>query len=279
MQKACPGRCQQSCEPIDDWYSKAIATLVEHARSKDAGSSSKQDDTKARGKQRKNAALMEAQTRLATLSTSSDKVGVSFAGAVFQQRYFETKFERRGKLLFDVLNGLVKFLPAQDQFHVASFGGGPGTDASGLVWLQRRHYPESIFHCMLYDREKTWKRYLKVLQSVFGEKVLLDFAPCDVTQSLGAGTNQRVSVENCDLLLFFYVCNETSVQTAASEYAFYTELAMSAKPGCLVVIADVMLHSELAISNVVSAIRATRACDEVAVDGNHNAQIAVLKMH
>jgi hypothetical protein len=52
-------------------------------------------------------AIAEAKERSSKLSTSSDVVGVKFNGAAFQCTYFETKFARRGKLLFDVIEGLM----------------------------------------------------------------------------------------------------------------------------------------------------------------------------
>ena len=78
----------------------------------------------------------------------------------------------------------------QLRVRVCSFGGGPGTDASGLVWFQKQH-PELKFDCVLYDNETTWKRYMKTLQSIFGEEVIISFKKCDVTQCLPLSEDEK----------------------------------------------------------------------------------------
>eukprot|EP00037_Helgoeca_nana_P011369 m.102033 g.102033 ORF g.102033 m.102033 type:complete len:539 (+) comp20791_c0_seq1:228-1844(+) len=96
----------------------------------------------------------ESQARTAALATKADTVGISFKGRAFQRLYFETKFQRRGQLLFDIITrGLdvqstdadcvaVRELFTKEltchgsgktNLLVCSVGGGPGTDAAGLV--------------------------------------------------------------------------------------------------------------------------------------------------
>lgn len=264
----------QQKSSIDEWFANATAVLVEHAQRK-IESGSKQNASSKSTKQ-KAAAKAEAQNRMAALATSSDRVGVSFAGGAFQERYFVTKFERRGRLCYDVLCDLSLSFP-DAHIRVASFGGGPGTDASGLVWLQRERFRDSTFDCVLYDRETSWKRYLVSLRELFGQRILLNFAPCDVTQSVSHHSNMKVCVADVDLMLFFYVCHETSALTEQSEHVFYIDIAKAAKAGCIVVIADVLDHSRDAIAAVTAAFKSVREVEEMPLKRDHNTHVVALR--
>ena len=108
---------------------------------------------KVRHEGRNAAQKKEAQARSAALSTTADTTGVSFRGRAFQKLYFETKYARRGQLVHDVLARLLGDRSSADartvrhllraeltakrsgkpQLTVCSVGGGPGTDAAGVV--------------------------------------------------------------------------------------------------------------------------------------------------
>ena len=121
---------------------------------------------------------------------------------------------------------------------MASFGGGPGTDAAGLVWAQRELYRDDMLSTTLYDVEGSWKRYMKTLGELFGDGVPLAFQPCDVTKPLAHKANAKVAAAEADLLLFFYVCNETGAgEEDNPRLEFYAGLAEKAKPGAVVVLA------------------------------------------
>eukprot|EP00961_Rhodomonas_salina_P214693 2899363-Rhodomonas_salina.1 len=232
------------------WFETATRALVDHARGKD-------------GKQDTKQSIREAKLRSSELSTSSDKKGVSFAGSAFQAEYFTSKFARRGMLLYAVMSDLSRSSGPQGLFpvrsdsvvQVASFGGGPGTDAAGIVWIQKELFPSDSVQCVLYDYEKSWKRYLKTLSDLFAPAVYLDFQPCDVTQTLDAEVNRKVEIAEVDLLLFFYVCHETSQRNKMS---FYRDVATRAKEGALVVIADVHSHSRSHLAEVVRCMAEKR---------------------
>jgi hypothetical protein len=251
-------------------------------------------------------AQAEAQRRSAALSTSSDVHGVAFRGPALHRLYFDTKFARRGWLLFrflqaawqepalaplaNAVRGAVvdaataaaaasnatspasqaacSFMP------VASVGGGPGTDAAGLVWFRRRVLAQDpilanllalnnvgerlpSLQCALLDYEGSWKRYLQVLDDYFGDDVHLSFAKADATCALSAPCNRyaaRDAVQHARLFIFAYVCHETSAAASAGGLAFFRDLARSAPRGSAFIFLDVMSHSAAHLDNVVAAM-------------------------
>jgi hypothetical protein len=262
---------------MDVWFAHAVQSLVDHAQQKSLGGAKL---TSAGCKKMRQRQIGEVRNRLAALSTSSDTLGVSFAGAAFQEKYFATKFQRRGTLLYEVLCDLSLTFLDSTMINVASFGGGPGTDASGLVWWQQDMHPAIVFQCILYDREPTWKRYLQVLSRLFQSagRVALSFAPCDVTLCLGDEKNSKVDVTDADLLLFFYVCHETSIASAASQHCFYVDLARAAKRGAVVIIADVMKHSQTALQEVFAAMSKVRSLELLRMKKDHSACVHAFRI-
>ena len=148
--------------------------------------------------------LAKAKQKIHELSTSSDTKGIRFTGSALHWIYFETKFVRRGQLLLSLLQRIVvdphcaalKQAVCEPWFHetkrpvqVMSIGGGPGTDASGLVWFARNHMPKhthqsSPVECCLVDYEKSWKRYTASLNDLFQPHVSTSFAPGNVCEPL-----------------------------------------------------------------------------------------------
>lgn len=186
---------------------------------------------------------------------------MSFSGRQFQAQYFSSKFTRRGMLLFQVLSALTTEEALQRKsISVASFGGGPGTDASGLVWLHRRFFPEQTIAVHLYDKEPTWKCYLELLRSLFSPDIdQLTFSTCDVTLSIDDAKNARVvDPVLLDVCVFAYVCNETSELSAANNFAFYRDLACRLKQGSLVIILDVMEASSPVLEKITGIFQTTR---------------------
>jgi hypothetical protein len=177
---------------------------------------------------------------------------------------------------------------------VGSFGGGPGTDAAGLVWFQKEH-PELSFEVQLFDYETSWKRYMKTLNTLFGHHVNVTFAPCDVSQKLpltmdekeelaavaaaaalaeggdgngGANlysyetyhinTKVREEIATLDVLLFFYVCHETAAKAKEEGHVFYRDVATHVKEGALMVICDVMERSRKEMLTIVAVMGQVR---------------------
>jgi hypothetical protein len=221
------------------------------------------------------------------------------AGDATQQRgrlqaeYFGTKFHRRARLCYDILSDLRCELPeGAEAARVASFGGGPGADAAGLLWARRELWPEATVECTLFDAELTWKKYQNSLQLLVGGEVQLGFQPCDVTLPLSSPRNRKVvpaELAKLDLLLFFYICHETAppppdAAAAAAEtegLAFYKELAGHAKLGATVVLADVSRRSETDLQQVAMAM-STGCTEELSlvalpVRKKHNAHVAAFR--
>jgi hypothetical protein len=265
-------------EAMKSWFSQTTLALVAKALDQiedDPPSSSGGHKAGKSGKPNTKAAVAEAQTRSAQLSTSSDKTGVSFAGGAFQANYFTSKFQRRGQLLYEILCDLSCTF-SHGPVHVASFGGGPGTDVAGLVWLQKQRYPESQFKCTMYDYEKSFKKFVKTLQDAFSEvgQVEIEFQPCDVTKALHHDSNRKVmSAESIDLALLFYVCHETSLATRKGKHQFYKDLSTTLKNGCIVVAADVNGRSKEDLELVFAHMSHGRKVVRLALNKSHNAEV------
>jgi hypothetical protein len=141
---------------------------------------------------------------------------------------------------------------------VASFGGGPGTDASGLVWVKRKLLKSTSIasiNCQLLDYEKSWKRYTSILQSIFEPDVSISFSPCDVTAGIGEGyMNREVTFGEYDMMIFAYVAHETSAMSKKMGYLFYKDLAANCKNGSLCIFLDVMGHSSCVFEEIFMAM-------------------------
>jgi hypothetical protein len=269
---------------MKDWFSRTTINLAAKAMDKNEtpSSSSSASSSKSGGKNGGKAngkAMAEAQARSAQLSTSSDKTGVSFAGGAFQANYFTSKFQRRGQLLYEVMCDLNCDLP-KGAVEVASFGGGPGTDVAGLAWLQKQRYQESQFVCTMYDYEKSFKKFVKLLQDAFTEvgEVQIEFQPCDVTRSLHHDSNRKVdAVESIDLAVFFYVCHETSVASRKGQHQFYKDLSTTLKKGCVVVIADVNGRSKPDLELVFANMSHAREVERLVPRKSHNAELLAFR--
>lgn len=247
------------------WFAQTTTALMERAQK-----------GKGKAQHANKGAQKEARQRASDLSTSSSTVGVSFSGAVFQADYFKRLFQKRGELAWSVLRDLEPALPwATDAAHVrvASFGGGPGTDSAGLVWLARWHYPHTVFHVDLFDYETTWKKYTHTLQEQFGPRVQLSFSPCNVTLALEEDENRRVDVTDTDLLMFFYVCHETSSLAIASDLVFYTDVARCAKAGSVLLFADVQEKSRAHLLAILRAMAAVRMVVQLPLPRSYAAEV------
>ena len=130
---------------------------------------------------------------------------------------------------------------------------------------------------MLYDFETTWKKYAGTLQEQFGPRVSVAFAPCNVIAPLSDEQNRRVDIADTHLLLFFYVCHETSGLHKTAGLPFYAEVARQAAPGSLVVFADVQTHSAAHLARVVAAMAAQRAVEQLPTTRRHAAEVVILR--
>jgi hypothetical protein len=118
-----------------------------------------------------------------------------------------------------------------------------------MKWVNRHflHYREGQMRVHLADLEGSWKRHLARLQTLFAPDCVASFAKCDVTKGIDHPTNQHVRplLSSARLLLFAYVCHETSMACSRQGHAFYKGLAAEAlqTPGTVLLFLDVMQHS------------------------------------
>ena len=158
---------------------------------------------------------------------------------------------------------------------VASIGGGPGTDASGLVWANKhfmRFQGTGGVQCRLFDKEASWGQYLPTLQQLMHPTVQLSFDTCDITVAIEDGCNTQLAkaVADTQLWIFSYVCHETSPVCAAGVWAFYRSLAQKAQPGSVFLFMDVIKHSAQCFDDIHGAMNealAARAQQEAAATG------------
>lgn len=166
----------------------------------------------------------EAKSRSQALSTSSDVHGVSFAGVDFQRAYFDSKFERRGLLCYSLFEAIFAgpdtplraccsaltedaraAAGVTTPLQIMSYGGGPGTDASGLAFVQEHFLrrqggrggggeSQGMPIMTLLDYEPTWRRYEKTLSTLFAKSLRTSFRRCDVTVAV-PNSNYHVGIE------------------------------------------------------------------------------------
>jgi hypothetical protein len=203
-----------------------------------------------RNEQRFAAAEKAARARSKELSTTADVVGVSFKGRAFQKLYFQDKFCRRGLLVYRIFQAALSgggigggagtaAVPSagpwaavgavfareltvggsgKRRLAVCSLGGGPGTDAAGIVWANKHFlgFKKGVradgvggdggavagaedgaddddddrlpVHVSLLDFEPSWKFYASTLAKIFSPHASVDFDTCDVTVALDEET-------------------------------------------------------------------------------------------
>ncbi|MDP2434462.1 MAG: hypothetical protein Q8P67_01820 [archaeon] len=246
---------------MHDWYQEATLELVARAEAKKGGQKGSQHQHQHQQQARM---ADEARHRSAELSTSSSSRGVSFAGRSVQGHYFRSKFARRGVLLYQLLWMLREepvFQSRPAALSVVSIGGGPGTDASGFVWLRKRLLRDTAIDVHLCDKESTWKYYLETLRGLFaGDVASLSFDTCDSTVALDAAQNARtaVALAAADVVVFAYVCNETSELSRARGHCFYEGMAGVLKRDALLVFLDVLRESAAVLDGIVALLKRSR---------------------
>ena len=101
-------------------------------------------------------------------------------------------------------------------------------------------------HVSLLDREPQWKHYTSTLARYFEPMgASVDFSPCDVVASMGDDCQAEVTLKlsRADLLIFSYVCHETSHAAAANDWSFYRGLATRCKSGTVLLFFDIIGRS------------------------------------
>lgn len=305
---------------VDDGPSKAVRAWLESARDAlSAKAAPRSTGSKGRGGGAARRRDREARERSVALSTTADTEGVSFAGRAFQRTYFESKFERRALLVYRILragtanaaapgatsggagsDGVGRGFPGwqsvQEAFiaeltaagsgkmglSVLSVGGGPGTDAAGVVAANRDllKFGRGALSIALLDYEPQWRAYTATLASQFAPDASVEFSTCDARLPLVDPTdvkaeapsvsrvpwvNARIAelTPSADLILACYVVHETSAAAARGDWAMWRGIASHARVGAIIVLTDVQARSAAALAAVADAMS-----DEAATIGD-----------
>lgn len=236
-------------------------------------------------------AAAEAHARLAALSTSSDTVGVSFAGAALHYAYYASKFESRSALLMRFLSAALE--PSTSpcaaalratltqagsgalRLSVSSVGGGPGTETAGLVLadaslLSFSASPGGGLDLALFDLERSWRRYLPCLGRLFGPSVELTFHGCDVTRGLSEPSNKRLAAAAATtrLFLFSFVAHETAAASSAGGHELYCDLAKVCAGGTVFMFLDVRTYAVPVLAQIL--LRMQCACPDIVLCRVHH---------
>src|SRR5690606_36053394 len=201
----------------------------------------------------------KSHQNLKLLATSNDKIGINFQDKALQYQYYQTKFVKRGLLLYNVLEYIWKqpkhspmYCMLNELFHnskrekkikVLSIGGGPGNDSLGFGLFFEKYVKEVKMEFTLFDYEKTWRRYLPILKTIFYPKIV-EFQQCNVTKSIIHNSINKFLKNECkegNVFIFSYVCNETS---ARQDGTFYRELVKLSKFGSIFIFLDVIKYSK-----------------------------------
>ncbi|KAL9651786.1 hypothetical protein ABK040_014431 [Willaertia magna] len=166
--------------------------------------------------------------------------------------------------LYNFLQNLLQ----KDTLKITSIGGGPGNDASCFVVLYENYlkklYQNNIkldnlkIDCVLYDLEKSWKNYLDRLQLIVNEEVMsLTFQRCDVTKDFENSLNRHLkeNVNEFDIFIFSYVCNETSYLCKQNDGIFWKNLFENAKGNSIFVFVDVIDYSKKALLYIENIVK------------------------
>ncbi|KAL6069460.1 MCD domain-containing protein [Balamuthia mandrillaris] len=245
---------------VKAWLEEAQEKVLEEVRLQNGGAPFTKEEA------------ARSQENMKLLSTTADTKGIPWGERALHFQYYNGKFVKRGFLLYSLLSSafssehpahevLHRLLCSREELYVSSIGGGPGTDASGLVKVNQDFLHVPRIYCTLYDLERSWKNYLPKLRDVLlaeGQLSSLDFERCDVTQPLihshSLNKGLKVCAATTDLFLFSYVCNETSSRCEKNGYAFFRDLAQLAKDQALFLFMDVIGFSAKVFARIARAM-------------------------
>lgn len=142
----------------------------------------------------------------------------------------------------------------------------PRTNAGGDPTAEDEQSSTTLrLHVSLLDREPQWKHYTSTLARYFEPMgASVDFSPCDVVASMGDDCQAEVTLKlsRADLLIFSYVCHETSHAAAANDWSFYRGLATRCKSGTVLLFFDIIGRSSQCFDDLTAAMR-----DEISRSG------------
>ncbi|KAG3023820.1 hypothetical protein PC128_g9607 [Phytophthora cactorum] len=196
----------------------------------------------------------------------------SFENAHARSGYIQQKINRCGNLpnllLTEELSELrlQLFRASQSEcWNMALYGGGPGYDAIGLVFMREYFRAWDVnFHATVYDNEPGWKCAIdaagQTLDQLGQHNVSLSFQHCDITLDLEAVENEHVhqSLRATQLHIFSFVCVENFCLLRDSDYVFLRSLFTQSSAGSYFIFTDSTHRLWPAIFEVANAIAPDR---------------------
>ncbi|RMX70337.1 hypothetical protein DD238_000001 [Peronospora effusa] len=192
----------------------------------------------------------------------------SFKNKQARSGYIEQKINRCGNLptllLTKELSELRSELFGSKQpecWNIALYGGGPGYDALGLVFMREFFRAWDVkFHTTVYDNEPGWKCAIHAVEKTLDElgqrNASLSFQHCDITLDVIAEENVHVrrSLGTTQLHVFSFVCVENYCLLRDSAYMFLRSLFLQCCDGCYFIFTDSTHRLWPAIFDVANAI-------------------------
>ena len=120
---------------------------------------------------------------------------------------------------------------------------------------QRERGP--LVHASLLDNEPQWKYYVATVERLCAPLgATVDFSSCDVVRDLAeCPETVRAKLACADLLVFCYVCHETSEAASAGGHLFYCGLTHHCKDGALLVFFDIIGRAAKCFDDLYAAMR------------------------
>ncbi|GMF43012.1 unnamed protein product [Phytophthora fragariaefolia] len=205
------------------------------------------------------------------LSTNSGQ-RPSFENEHARSGYIQQKINRCGNLpnllLTEELSEMRSELFRANQpkcWNVALYGGGPGYDALGLVFMREYFRAWDVsFHTTVYDNEPGWKYAIdaasQTLEHLGQRNASLSFQHCDITFDVHAKENSHVleSLKSTQLHVFSFVCVENFCLLRDSAYIFLRSLFAQCTAGSYFLFTDSTHRLWPAIFDVANAIAPDR---------------------
>ena len=123
---------------------------------------------------------------------------------------------------------------------VSCLGGGPGTDALGILKYLRENKKEPIIGnltCNVFDKEPSWNQNWHQISRLAGAPLNPFFATVDVSQELTPAIRNEIS--DSDLITISYLISEVEKLNGSGNVSRFFEACFDlAKPGALLVYVD-----------------------------------------
>ncbi|GMF10562.1 unnamed protein product [Phytophthora lilii] len=196
----------------------------------------------------------------------------SFENAHARSGYIQQKINRCGNLpnllLTEELSELRSELFRATQpecWNMALYGGGPGYDALGLVFMREYFRAWDVnFHTTVYDNEPGWKCAIDAVGQTLGRlgqrNASVDFQHCDIALDVHAAENAHVwkALDGTQLHVFSFVCVENFCLLRDSGYVFLRSLFSQCSAGSYFIFTDSTHRLWPAIYDVANAVSPDR---------------------